>query len=123
MAATAEPSIERLLGRAAVERLVEREKGERAAVGRRQRHDQRVVGLRGVRLADHELVVVPGRAMQVDGDGRVAQRLRDGGGGGFEQPAQVVARAHDGGHVEQRAQACEGGAEVGRDGHAAFYIG
>ena len=171
--------LERRVGRAAaVERLVEREEGEPAAVGGGERDEQRVVGVPGVRplaghaaghprhvqalevelvvrhqegavtaealveqlvelggldppaeqllprllvliLGDHDLVVVPGRAVQVHHDGRVAQLLGHGGGGRLEQPRQVVAGADDGGHVEQGAQAGEGAGRVAGGGTGA----
>ena len=172
-------------GPAAVDRLVEREEDEPAAVGRAQRHEQHVVRVPGVGplaghgahhqghveaaevelvvrdevgavaaeapveqpvelgrvdgaaeqlapgplvlvLGDHDLVVVPGRPVHVHHDGREAQLLRHGGGGGLEQAGEVVARADDGGHVEQRAQAGEGAglaAGGGRCRHVASYIG
>ena len=50
IAATAETTSSALVARAAaVDRVVEREEGERPAVGRGQRHQQRVVGMPGVR--------------------------------------------------------------------------
>jgi hypothetical protein len=153
-------------GAAAVDRVVEREEGERAPVGRGQRHEQRVVGVPGVRpdgpggarhpgnagagevelvvryqvgvvaaealveqpgellgvdvlahqrlarlgvvaLDHHDLVVVPGRAVDVHNHGQEAERLGDRGRDLVEQALEIVARADDRGHVQQCAQARE----------------
>jgi hypothetical protein len=175
--------LERAVGRtAAVDGIVEREEGERAAVERGQRHEQGIVGMPGVRpdgpggarhpghagageielvvrdqvgvvaaealveqprelhgvdvlahqrlarrgvvALDHDdLVVVPGRAVDVDDHGQEPQRLGDRGRDLLEQALRIVARSDDRGHVQQGAQARERASLSGRSDWGCRHLG
>jgi hypothetical protein len=58
---------------------------------------------------DGDLVVVEGRAVEVDDHGAVAQRVADDARDGLEQGPQAGARAHGAGDVQQATQLREGG--------------
>ena len=93
------------VGAPALETLVQQWLPRRPAAARaHQRLDRLVV----VVVHRRHLELVPGRAVEVDHDHLVAQRLRDREGDRAQHVRQRLLVANDAGDVQKAAEACEG---------------